>query len=82
METSTIRFHYRGEVHEVSDQPTTRTVLRLSLEHDVRRIVDTQAVVDLPGVASVTIASPSNSLSPRAASRTPAPARADRAARR
>jgi xanthine dehydrogenase small subunit len=28
METSTIRFHYRGEVHEVSDQPTTRTVLQ------------------------------------------------------
>jgi xanthine dehydrogenase small subunit len=28
METSTIRFHYRGEIHEVSDQPTTRTVLQ------------------------------------------------------
>ncbi|HUH41245.1 MAG TPA: xanthine dehydrogenase small subunit, partial [Castellaniella sp.] len=28
METQAIRFHYRGQVHEVSDQPTTRTVLQ------------------------------------------------------
>lgn len=28
METSTIRFHFRGKVHEVADQPTTRTVLQ------------------------------------------------------
>ncbi|MFT0532129.1 xanthine dehydrogenase small subunit [Castellaniella hirudinis] len=28
METSAIRFHYRGQVHEVTDQPTTRTVLQ------------------------------------------------------
>lgn len=28
METTAIRFHYRGEVHEVTDQPTTRTVLQ------------------------------------------------------
>ncbi|WP_322995823.1 xanthine dehydrogenase small subunit [Castellaniella sp.] len=28
METTAIRFHYRGQVHEVTDQPTTRTVLQ------------------------------------------------------
>ncbi|HET8596833.1 MAG TPA: xanthine dehydrogenase small subunit [Castellaniella sp.] len=28
METTAIRFQYRGEVHEVADQPTTRTVLQ------------------------------------------------------
>jgi xanthine dehydrogenase small subunit len=28
METSAIRFHYRGQTHEVTDQPTTRTVLQ------------------------------------------------------
>ncbi|WP_103035477.1 xanthine dehydrogenase small subunit [Castellaniella caeni] len=28
METTAIRFQYRGEVHEVTDQPTTRTVLQ------------------------------------------------------
>ena len=28
METQAIRFHYRGQVHEVSGQPTTRTVLQ------------------------------------------------------
>jgi len=28
MGTQAIRFHYRGEVHEVSGQPTTRTVLQ------------------------------------------------------
>ncbi|MGB6242233.1 MAG: xanthine dehydrogenase small subunit [Castellaniella sp.] len=28
METTAIRFHYRGEIHEVTDQPTTRTVLQ------------------------------------------------------
>jgi xanthine dehydrogenase small subunit len=28
METDVIRFHYRGQTHEVSGQPTTRTVLQ------------------------------------------------------
>lgn len=28
METNAIRFHYRGRTHEVTDQPTTRTVLQ------------------------------------------------------
>lgn len=28
METQSIRFYYRGRVHEVADQPTTRTVLQ------------------------------------------------------
>ncbi|WP_323000139.1 xanthine dehydrogenase small subunit [Castellaniella sp.] len=28
METTAIRFQYRGQVHEVTDQPTTRTVLQ------------------------------------------------------
>ncbi|WP_298012111.1 xanthine dehydrogenase small subunit [uncultured Castellaniella sp.] len=28
METTAIRFQYRGQVHEVADQPTTRTVLQ------------------------------------------------------
>ncbi|MER1966612.1 xanthine dehydrogenase small subunit [Castellaniella sp. GW247-6E4] len=28
METQAIRFHYRGELREVADQPTTRTVLQ------------------------------------------------------
>lgn len=28
METTAIRFQYRGQIHEVTDQPTTRTVLQ------------------------------------------------------
>ncbi|MDN5843479.1 MAG: xanthine dehydrogenase small subunit [Alcaligenaceae bacterium] len=35
METQSIRFYYRGRVHEVADQPTTRTVLQY-LREDLR----------------------------------------------
>ncbi|MBV6272736.1 xanthine dehydrogenase small subunit [Alcaligenaceae bacterium CGII-47] len=36
METQSIRFYYRGRVHEVTDQPTTRTVLQY-LREDLGR---------------------------------------------
>ena len=38
METDVIRFHYRGQTHEVSGQPTTRTVLQYLREPFSREV--------------------------------------------